>query len=210
MSCSRSKLRRCTEIISRNTAFVFLLAVAASCSEHRPVVARYYDMDSLLDRQIAMLVEQKAVLEKNAVIGKENSRVVLVPPDSAGWAEELDIFRNLGVINKPINRGAYKDTIRRDKTSNLTIRSFISVDEDLPIQELNLFFLNNPRDIRKIEAVYREANMMYETKRLLRMDFRKRSAGSVVSAYSVIGGQKMLLGDTVEYAVKAKISIPQN
>ncbi len=193
-----------------NVCFVLVFAIAVSCSEHKPVVGNYYNIDSLFDKQIGLLLKGKATLEKNARVGDEDSRVVFVPVDSASWAGELDIFRNLNAINKPVNRGLYRDTVRKDRSSNLTVRIFEALDEDLPVERLEIFFLNAPHDIRRMEATYREENVMFRTKRRLRIDFRKKDAGSVISAYSVTGGQKMLLGDSVRYAVTAKISIPHD
>lgn len=193
-----------------NICFVMVLAIAASCSEHQPVVGSYYDIDSLFDKQIGFLLKAKATLEKNARVGEEDSHVVFVPEDSASWAEELEIFRNLNVINKPVNRGLYLDTIRKDRSSNLTVRSFEALDDDLSVERLDIFFLNVPEDIRRIEAIYREDNVMFTTRRRLRVDFRKQDGGAIISAYNVTGGQKMLLGDSVRYAVTAKISVVQN
>lgn len=187
-----------------------VLAIAASCSEHQPVAGNYYDIDSLFNKQNDLLVKAKATLEKNARVGEEDSYVVFVPEDSASWAEELEIFRNLNLINKPVNRGLYRDTIRRDRSSNLTVRSFKALDDDLSVERLDIFFLNVPEDIRRIEAIYREDNVMFTTSRRLRVDFRKKDSGAIISAYSVTGGQKMLLGDSVRYAVTAKISVVQN
>jgi hypothetical protein len=193
-----------------NICFVFVLLFGASCHEHKPVAGVYYNIDSLLDRQISILLKRKATLEKNAIVGEKNSSISFAPADSAAWAEELELFRNLHVINKPVNRGLYKDSVRKDKNSNLTIRSFTALKPELPIERIEIFYLNVPQDIRKIEAAFREENIMFKTTRQLRMDFRKRDTESIVSAYSVDGGQKMLLGDTVRYSVAAKISIPQH
>ena len=186
------------------------MTVAISCQEHKPVAGAYYNIDSVLDYQIGFLLKSKAILEKNAAVGADNSHVVFVPADSASWAEELDIFRNLGEINKPVNRGLYKDSVHKDQNSNLTIRSFHALESDLPIEKLAVFYLNKPTDIRRIEATIHEDNLMFSTKRKLRMDFKKRGSQPVISAYSVNGGQKMLLGDSVRYSVAALISIPQN
>lgn len=194
----------------RILGFVFIMATVVSCYEYKPVAGGYYNLDSLLDGQIRLLVDRAATLEKNAVVGEQDSHVVLVPGDSAAWAEELDIFRNLSVINKPVNRGLYIDSVYKDRSSNLSIRGFSALDDDLPLERLEIYYLNTPRDIRKIEATVREKNLMFKTKRTLRMDFRKKDTESILSAYSIKGGQKMLMGDSVRYFVSARISTPQN
>ena len=210
MSFLKNKTRRILTPFNWNICFVAVLVIGISCREQQPVTGAYYNIDSLLDKQIGLLLKRKAALEKTAIVGTDDSRITFVPADSLAWAEELDIFRNLNSINKPVNRGLYLDSVYKDRNSNLTIRSFTATSPELQIEQLEIFYLNNPEDIRRIEAVFHEENVMFETKRLLRMEFRKKGQDSFVSAYNVNGGQKMLLGDTVQYSVTAKILLPQN
>jgi hypothetical protein len=210
MSFLKNKTPRGFTALNWNVCFVAFLVIGISCREQQPVTAAYYNIDSLLDKQIGLLLKRKAALEKTAIVGPGDSRVTFVPADSAAWADELDIFRNLNTINKPVNRGLYIDSVYKDRNSNLTVRSFTATTPELQIERLEIFYLNAPKDIRRIEAIFHEENVMFETKRLLRMDFRRKDQDAFVSAYSIDGGQKMLLGDTVQYSVTAKISLPQN
>jgi len=120
------------------------------------------------------------------------------------WKNELAIFSELDVINKPINKGAYTIGNYADKKSNLSVKSF-NTTEDLPVKYLRVFYQQSPGRIRKIEAQYNEANLLYSSTRFLTMEFEDIFNKTVVTSYSINGGQKMFLDDSVQYIVGATI-----
>ena len=106
-------------------------------------------IDSLLDAQVIMLTKQKTSLSKSATMDGKVSNSVLEINDSAKWAQELDVFRQLAMVNRPVYVDKYDvvDNIE-DANSNLRILS-ISTTENLPISFLKVYYQDNKSTVTK-------------------------------------------------------------
>jgi hypothetical protein len=123
------------------------------------------------------------------------------------WRNELEIFSQLQVINKPINREFYIiDDGLFDPSSNLTVKAF-SATENLPVRYLRVFYQESISKPRKIEALYDDRNQLYKSGRILEMEFQQIDNKSVLTSYAIEGGQKMILGDSVAFVIRGVITI---
>jgi hypothetical protein len=192
--------------------FLFSVLVSAflfsSCDEKEKKETLYYPIDSLVAAQSKFLTDAKAILTKHAEINGEEETSQFTPKDTTAWQHELDIFSELKTINKPINMGAYTvESGVKDTNSNLTITSFTS-RKKLPVAYLNVFYLDTPSKLRRIEALYKEDNSLLNGSRLLIMEFQEIENKIVLISYSIEGGQKMFLGDAVQFSVKGTVTLP--
>ena len=165
---------------------------------------RYIDIDSLINVQVAHLNQLTATLKKVVTIdGKNDSSSNVL--DSAAWSHELDVFRQLDLINRPIYRDAYivKDGIK-DSKSNLRIRSYESLSA-ATVPYIRLFYQDSPARLKKIEALYQETNSLYVSQRILKMYFDDATGKPYLTGYSIEGHQKMMLSDSVKYIIKSVI-----
>jgi hypothetical protein len=193
----------------RNVAWILVCFTSYACNNVETTrTTAYYPVDSLITAQIQYLNHAGATLSKVALLGDQESRSSLNPDDSSVWVKELDIFRELNVINKPINRGAYtvEDGLR-DSRSNLKIKVF-TAKEPLPVEYLRVYYQGTIDQLRKIESKYHEENVMYQGTRYLILEFEQIKDKSVLTYYSMYGGQKMFLGDSVQYKVNASVILP--
>jgi hypothetical protein len=186
---------------------ISLTTLLLSCVEKTETTEQYYNIDSLVKTQINVLSGVHATLVKEARLGDSIVTTVLIPRDTSLWATELDEFRQLKMINKPTYKGAYvvQDGLQ-DLRSNLTVKSFVS-NKKLPIEYFKLYYQDTPSKLKRLEAFYQEHNSLYKSSRILIMEFHDLYNKSILSSYSITGGQKMFLGDSVEFSIKGKIKV---
>lgn len=185
---------------------IVVLGVLAmtSCQNNTTVSKKYFDIDSLINQQLRYLEKTEASLSKMASIDSATDRSNF-KPDSTSWANELEVFLHLDVINKPIYVGAYEVMDgEKDINSNLTIRSFVA-NREVPVKSLKLYYQGSPKKLRKLEAVLSEQNSLYYTSRKFSMEFEDVNGQAVISRHDVRGTQKMILRDSVKFSISSKI-----
>ncbi len=178
--------------------------VIVSCENNNEVSKNYFNIDSLLDHQLIYLEGKGARLSKAASIDSA-SDMTTFKPDSASWAKELEVFRHLDIINKPIYVDAYKVTDGvKDVNSNLMVRSFVAKRE-VPVKSLKLYYQGSPRKLRKLEATLSEQNSLYYTARKLSIELEDINKQMVIASYDVRGVQKMILSDSVRFSITSRV-----
>ncbi len=178
-----------------------------SCSKDKQVVSdQLLAFDSVWNAQVKSLAEAKAELTKEVRMNGVIQSTTSVIGDSLAWANELEIFQPIASINKPGNRSSYQETILDDESSNLTIRRLFT-DEALMMKEVRIYYLESPNNIRKIEALTSERNSLYTSARNLSLNFSEVNNKTLLTSYSVEGGQHMILGDSVQFDIHSTIRI---
>lgn len=184
---------------------VLISSLSACNNERQP--ASLFPIDSLITSHIYQLSGMKAGLFKEAMLGGQTDTITYFPKDTVAWVKELDVFRELEVINKPVNKGSYLiDNGLLDPGSNLTVKAFTSLRK-LPVVYLKIYHQGNIYKPRKIEALYDEGNFLYRSARQLAMHFEQVGNKTVLTSYTVRGGQKMIFADSVTYFIKGQILV---
>lgn len=179
------------------------VALLASCSAPDKITpGQFFDIDSLVTKQVELLSEGKFKLQKKVVIGVSNEQAALTP-DSLQWSSELDVFRQLAIAGRPTNRDKYEISDIEDTRSNLRIRSYAA--EKTPVPELKIYYLNGIGDVRKIEATYYESNLLYTSQRNLELEFEGGNARGLIRQYKVEGYQKIIMSDSVHFLIEANV-----
>ncbi len=186
----------------RTFLFVFTCVALASCTESARKADSYFD--SLVTNQVKVLSLAKASILKQARIDGNQDETTFTP-DSTLWENELDIFRQLEIYERPAYRDAYeiKDGIS-DGKSNLTVRSYHAL-KSIPVRDLKFYYHDQFQHLKKIEATYQEQNTLYTTWRTLQMDFEEVNGKSVLSSYGIRGIQKMILSDSIKFSIHSKV-----
>jgi hypothetical protein len=185
----------------------FTVSLFFSCSSHTENSRLgLYPIDSLITAQARYLSENNATLSKITKLGEQQDKVLVTPQDTTAWKKELEIFASLDIINKPVNIDLYKAEKFLDNQSNLRVISF-TAKEDLPVKYLKIYYQDKLDKIRMIEAEYDESNALYNSLRTLTLEFQPVNNKTVLTSYSITGGQKMFLGDTVQYNVMGSLTI---
>lgn len=191
---------------------LFSLATSACTSKQELEKKAFFNFDSLVNAQVRYLVEKKPSLYKNASMGNEEENAHLKPEDSITWANELAIFRQLDVINKPIHKSNYLVTEGQpDTNSNLLINEYRAKEElkdKMALAYLKIYYQGTPQHVRKIEGLYQEKNTLYEASRYLTLELSNIYNHTALTAYTIQGGQKMILGDSVAFHITGNLTYP--
>ncbi len=181
-----------------------IVLVAVGCQKQEVKSKRYFDLDSLVNAQVDYLSQSKASLKKEATISDKSSSSVN-SLDSTTWSHELDVFRQLDLINRPIYSDVYSMTDgEKDLKSNLLIRSY-EASANSPVPYLRLYYQTIPSRLKKLEALYQETNSLYNSQRKLEMYFDDTTGKSYLAGFFIEGDQKMILSDSVHYTIRAEI-----
>jgi hypothetical protein len=183
-----------------------VLLLAFGCQRKGATTKRYFDLDSLINSQVTNLSRSKASLKKEAsILGKSSTSINAL--DSTSWSHELDVFRQLDLINLPIYSDVYEiKNGTKDSKSNLLIRSF-EAPANSAVPYLRLFYQTSPARLKKLEAQYREANSLYNTQRKLVMYFDDSAVKALLTRFLIEGTQKMIFSDSVQYTIRAEIQL---
>lgn len=187
--------------------FSVYLFLASGCSRDQQTNAdQLLAFDSLWQAQVKALTEAEAELTKEVRMNGATESTTFIPKDTLTWANELEIFQQIASINKPANKSYYQETILDDTSSNLTIRS-LKTNEKFVVKEVRVYYLESPQSIRKIEAFTSDRNSLYESARTLSLNFSEINNKTLLTSYSIQGGQHMMLGDTVQFDIQSTIRI---
>jgi hypothetical protein len=180
-----------------------ILVLMASCKKTDRADSYF---DSLVAAQVRYLAINKPTVTKVATLDGKTDQSTF-RPDSTTWENELDIFRQLSVFERSAYRTAYRvvDGIH-DTTSNLVVRTYSSTDRQIPVPELHFYYYHLFRNLRRMEAVYRQENLLFSTTRRLSLEFDDAGGKPVLSAYRVEGIQKMILSDPVKFSIQTRIA----
>lgn len=183
--------------------FFSLGVISFSCQKQAESPDTFFD--SLTVASTQFLVNQKASIHKEVRIGSRQD-TVQIQPDSTYWANDLDVFRQLAVFQKPAYRDAYQvqDGLA-DGQSNLSVRQFKAI-KYTPIPVVRFYYHHHFSQLKKIEADYHEENALYTTTRHLIMEFDEINGKPVLNYYSMEGFQKMILSDSTRYSIHSSIS----
>lgn len=189
----------------KNTFILIILISLASC-QMKPdkTVSVYFDTDSLMKQQKQLLYEKKASISKWAKVQGKSSEGNVSPDSLNAWDREFQILEKIN-INKPALQGSYEVIVYDDPNSNLKVKEYSGVVDDLEVPYLKLYYLNTPDDLRIIEASYVENNPIYHSTRNLKFIFNDFTGSSLLHKYSIKGTQKMIFKDSVNFEVKAEI-----
>ena len=189
----------------RLVILAFALSLS-SCSQNEKTKA-LYPVDSLLNAQARYLSEKKASVDKVVILDGKEEKISLTPKDTIAWRNELEIFTTLDVINKPVNRSYYSIEEFSDNKSNLMVKAFTTKEEDLPVKFFRIYYQHKPNRLRKLEAQFNELTSLYKTSRELTMNFQQFGDTVALTAYSIVGGQKMMLDDSVQYRISGSLKV---
>lgn len=181
------------------------LSLCLGCVEQRvsdkPVL---FSISELIDEQILQLQQEGDSVTKVAEVdGKQSGRRFL--PTAESWGAELDIYRQLDLVNKTIYESEFHQAgPLEDPKSNLQIQEFSS--ETAPLSLLLVYYQESVNRVRKIEGVLKESNPLYTSWKKLTLEFEETGGKASLTSYGIEGFQKVAFRDTVRFSIRVHIS----
>jgi len=183
---------------------VAVMVILCSCNrENLKYDKPYFDFDSLVHTQVLRITVAKASLRKKTFLNDKADSTIIVP-DTTQWKHELDAFQQLDVINKPLFKGNYQVKEQEDDHSNLLVRCY-SAKIESTVPEVKFFYQNSFKKLKRIEAIFREGNVLYSNSRKLSIEFEEQGGEPIMSRYRVRGLQKMILSDSVKFFIEGTL-----
>ena len=184
---------------------VLIMLVAACRPEGSEVDAvsstgEYFDVQGLINKNAALLREMDVLLYKKATFAGEVEEAT-IRLDSAILAAELDVFREVD-INKPVLADRY--LVEKEVVDGLEVIIYrADEEEELNINYLKVFKDLKSGELERIEAFFSSKNILYNSTRLLSMQYGEVSGMILPLYYTVEGSQKMIFYDKENYFIKA-------
>lgn len=163
-------------------------------SANRP--AAYFDLLGFLARQSEQLSQQRPAVQKQVLLRDGRHETTRTQPTD--WPKELQIFQQAD-INKPALRGLYTvDSVTL--ASGAVQRTYRRrPGTDHPVEQLRV--ISRGTTVEALAATVAQDNPLVYSAKNLQMILQR---GQLVT-YRVTGVQKLILFDSVHYAVQAKV-----
>ncbi|GEM_PF-1469597 len=167
----------------------------------------YFDLTGLVERQLAHLDSLRPSVEITATIN-DQQEVEAMQKDSTDWVETLKLFSEAS-INRPVLQGRYQVKDSTDQANGWNIRIYRAQQPaDVEIPYLAVYYQDTLQNVRKIETVFLEKNVLYRTERRMEMQLSPTELGPLLTKYQSSGTQKMIFRDSVHYRVEATLEYP--
>ena len=181
-----------------------LLFLLISCEEPVGIDREpYFDVKTLVQNQAHWLDSLNPSLILASRIGADDETHTM-HQDSAGWAEVLQLFAQVD-INRPVLQGSYQVEDSVDQQKNLPVRIYKSVEAQAEIPYVKVYYQDSLTNVRHIEAYFQEDNLLYSTSRKMDMDFVTEQNHPRLEQFKILGKQKMIFRDSVEYQTVGKL-----
>lgn len=164
----------------------------------------YFDLKGLMNQQIAILDSLNPSVEIKAEI-RDRAETITTHKDSSAWRAALKLFSDAD-INQPVLQGSYivKDSFDNQKGLKLKFyEAKKSANTNIPY--LGVYYQDSIANVKRIETIFQENNMLYSTQRKMSVTFDNFDGELRIMQYKATGKQKMLFKDSVFYDMQAKI-----
>ncbi|OIN57666.1 hypothetical protein [Arsenicibacter rosenii] len=159
----------------------------------------YYDLEGFVKKQIALLEKQKPMVDKAATIKQQTQNQQTREVD---WAHELELF-----VQADLNKSAFRSSYQVSQADPLSYTYTLKPEEDkLTVRSLSIQLDSATRQPRRIEALLRTRNLLYESDRHVLMTCAPASGSEWrVQHYAIDGYQQLRFFERNDFGVKATV-----
>jgi hypothetical protein len=139
----------------------------------------FFDVKGFFQGEIKRLTEGSQKIEKTVTV-KGNSETKII--DKADFVQELALF-----MASDINKPAWRDKYRIEKTAGRSLESFVAKDDDLKTRRVDIYRFP-PNGVTEIQIVNGDKSLITESEQSLKYEIGK--------GYSIETFQKFIGSDS--------------
>lgn len=187
-------------------ALGFLIACGQNDKQGDFYIDQYFDLKSLVDRQLAHY--------QDSINDAEIAKTLRFESDSETQVQgikNIAEIRNIletAIINKPGLRGAYKvqwnyGTNKTGDTTYSVLSNTLKPDEDALVKELKAFYKGAPkrRTLFRVHIYKHTNNLLYQNDQFIQMHFKK----GWLESLHMEGSQQILQFEEEKYGLTLKV-----
>lgn len=162
----------------------------------------YFDINSVIDRQITTLDSLNPLLTKTLFFGNSSEKSTLKGVD---WKEELEIFKEAD-INSPVLRETFKE-VTTPKSGGYSIQ-FTPIEKNN--KGVTRLVVNFNKD-NKLESIYCRIisdNWLYSYERIFKLQFFNKDTEVILKSYTIKNSQEILFKKKEESDLEGRIIFP--
>jgi hypothetical protein len=145
----------------------------------------FFDVKGFFQGEIKRLTEGGIKIEKTVIIGDKTETKII---EKADFTKELALF-SASDINKP----AWRDRYRVEKTAGRSLESFFAIDEELKTKRLDIYRFP-PNGVAQIQILNSDKSSITESQQHLQYDIGK--------GYSIETFQKFFGSDSSKIRIQ--------
>jgi hypothetical protein len=179
---------------------IFIFAACTKAKQEKQTLL--FNCDSLIDHHAKQLSQTKARLTKSTSL-RDAPLLTGTDIHQVQWEKELEAFKLVSIINKPVYRTAYDIEVVRDPKSNLIVKTW-KAKGDEPVRLMKIYFLDKPGALKKWEAVVEKGNFVFRSQQKLEMEFGLLG-NSQLERFTVSGFQKFFWGNPNTFTLQGLV-----
>jgi hypothetical protein len=145
----------------------------------------FFDVKGFFQSEIKRLTEGSIKIEKTVTIGGKSETKII---EKADYAQELALF-----VASDINKPAWRDKYRVEKTAGRSLESFFATDDDLKTRRVDIFRFP-PNGVTQIQILNNDKSSITESQQSLDYDIGK--------GFSIETFQKFFGSDSNKTSIK--------
>ncbi len=167
-----------------------LLLTACTQDEKTSKKLLYFDLLSVINKQIGLLNQEKPMFIKSYAIGVQKE---IVQTTEIDWSKELALFQEVD-----INKQSYKNSYMVTQSDNGELIYSLKKEEELPVKWLKI--KSNAKGI-ELEANVLVDNYLYTSGKEISLKIE----GNKLQNYAIKGWQKLFIGNKKMYEIQGKL-----
>lgn len=202
--CYSQKPKLLSKQLLRAVLFCCLIGCGPPAAEQESArnTPAYYDLEGFLNRQIQYLQTTKPLVTKTVTDGQGVAETQKVR--EINWERELELFKEVD-LNRPAIRDYFTLTRQTDPATGYTTETYVKKPGSYTNVDFLEVELDPNRQLRRMRAATQQDNPLLYTQRHLQLSVAPGPDQPRITSYRVQGVQKLILSDSVRYAIDAEV-----